>query len=66
MSRDLLEWIRSELISQPAVLPLVEPVLNAARQTWGGETVYVRAPSRQTVTRRTLQRRQQVERAHGL
>lgn len=58
MSCDLLDWIRTELQSQPTVLPLVEPVLRQARQTFGGDRVYVRAPERQTVTRRTLQRRQ--------
>jgi len=61
MSRDLLDWIRTELKSQPAALAQVDPVLNAARQTWGGERVYLprRSPEqRQHVTRRTLQRRQ--------
>lgn len=64
MSRDLLDWIRAELAaSQPAALPMVESVLNQARETWGGDTVYVRAPERQrVVTRRTLQRRHQMER----
>lgn len=63
MNRDLLDWIRTELQSQPAVLPLVEPVLNHARRLWGGDTVYVprRPPEqRQQVSRRTLQRRQRV------
>lgn len=61
MSRDLLDWIRTELSKTPAALALVEPVLNAARQTWGGERVYLprRSPEqRQQVSRRTLQRRQ--------
>ncbi len=54
---DLLDWIRSELQSQPAVLPLVEPVLASARRTWGGDTVYIRTESR-PLSRRTIQRRQ--------
>lgn len=60
MNCDLLDWIRMELQSQPAVLAAVEPVLTHARQTWGGDTVYVRTRSpeqRQQVSRRTLQRR---------
>mgnify|MGYP003587549792 CR=1 FL=1 len=57
MSRDLLDWIRTELARTPAVLPLVEPVLNQARQTFGGDTVYVRQEKRK-VTTRTLQNRQ--------
>ena len=61
MSRDLLDWIRTELKSQPAALAQVDPVLNAARQKWGSDTVYIprRSPEqRQQVSRRTLQRRQ--------
>lgn len=61
MSHDLLEWIRTELQSQPGVLPLVEPLLHRARQTFGGDTVYIprRSPTqRQHVSRRTIQRRQ--------
>jgi len=61
MNCDLLDWIRSELQSQPAVLASVEPVLHQARHTWGGDTVYIprRPPEqRQQVSRRTLQRRQ--------
>ena len=61
MNCDLLDWIRAELAAhEPAALPLVESVLNHARQTFGGDTVYVRARSpeqRQQVSRRTLQRR---------
>lgn len=67
MNCDLLDWIRTELAArQPAALAMVEPVLNQARETWGGDTVYVRAPERQrVVTRRTQQRRHQMERACG-
>lgn len=57
MSHDLLDWIRTELQSQPAALAMVEPVLNQARQTFGGDTVYVRQEKRK-VTTRTLQNRQ--------
>ncbi len=61
MNSDLIEWIRAELAKIPSALPLADPVLTAARQTWGGDKVYIRIP-RQTVSRRTLQRRQQVAR----
>ena len=57
MSHDLLDWIRTELQSQPAALALIDPVLNQARQTFGGDTVYVRQEKRK-VTTRTLQNRQ--------
>ncbi len=68
MPCDVLDWIRAELSRQPAVLPLVEPVLNQARQTWGGDRVYIplrSAQQRQTVSVRTLQRRQRTERVCG-
>ena len=67
MSRDLLDWIRTELARTPAVLPLVDPVLNQARQTFGGAKVYLprRPPQqRQQVSSRTL-RRHRAERACG-
>lgn len=54
---DILEYIRNALTADSTTLQRLEPVLAQARQTFGGETVYVRAPERQTVTRRTLQRR---------
>lgn len=64
MSQDLLDWIRAELIkAQPAVLEAVEPVLRRARLTYGGDTVYVRTPRPEVVSRRTVQRRLRAERA---
>lgn len=54
---DVLSWIRNALSQDPAILASVEPVLARARQTYGGDTVYIRATDRQKVTRRTLQRR---------
>lgn len=74
MNCDLLDWIRTELAaSQPAALPMVESVLNQARQTWGGDTVYLRryrpagpdtrtVAQRHNVTLRTAQRWQRTER----
>jgi len=59
MSTDVLEWIRQQL--DPPTLVRVEPILNMARQTWGGDTVYIPRRSmeqRQIVSRRTVQRRQ--------
>ena len=64
MSQDLLDWIRAELAaSQPAALEAVEPVLHRARLTYGGDTVYVRTPRPEVVSRRTVQRRLRAERA---
>lgn len=57
MSTDILTWIRDALSQEPAILARVEPVLDRARQTYGGDTVYIRTTERQHVTRRTLQRR---------
>lgn len=57
MSRDLLDWVRAELARTPAALALAEPVLDQARQTFGGDTVYIRQEKRK-VTTRTLQNRQ--------
>ena len=62
MSHDLLDWIRTELQSQPAALALIDPVLNQARQTFGGDTVYVRTPRKEPLSRRTVQRRLRAER----
>ena len=60
MNRDLLDWIRTELaVCQPAALTVVEPVLNRARQMWGGDRVYVRALRPAAMSRRTMYRRQQ-------
>lgn len=68
MHCDVLEWIRTELATrQPAALAAVEPVLNQARQTWGGDTIYIplRSPQqRQNISSRTL-RRQRAERVSG-
>jgi hypothetical protein len=57
---DILEFIRNALTADATTLQRLEPVLAQARQTYGGDRVYVRAPERQTVTRRTLQRRQRI------
>lgn len=55
---DILEYIRAALTSDPHTLAQVEPVLRQARQTYGGDTVYIRARDpRATPTRRTIQRR---------
>lgn len=54
---DLITWIRDALRQDPSTLARVEPILHQARQTYGGETVYIRTTERQKVTRRTLQRR---------
>lgn len=63
MTPDLIDWIRAELAArQPDAVPLVDPVLQHARQTWGGDTVYLRQapqPKTQKVTTRTLQRQRQ-------
>lgn len=60
MNCDLLDWIRTELQSQPAVLAAVEPVLHQARQTWGGDTVYVRRSRPTGPDSRTIAQRCQV------
>mgnify|MGYP001005790145 CR=1 FL=1 len=55
---DILEYIRAALADKPGALMDVEPVLRQARQTYGGDTVYIRARDpRTTPTRRTIQRR---------
>lgn len=54
---DLLTWIQTALTGQPLTPQAVEQTLVRARQTYGGETVYIRASERQKVTRRTLQLR---------
>jgi len=64
MSVDLLDWIRNELAaSQPAALEIVESVLRRARLTYGGDTVYVRTPRPEAISRRTVQRRQRATRS---
>lgn len=55
---DILEYIRAALITAEPLTPAhVEHAIQQARKTWGGDTVYVHTLPRQTVTRRTLQRR---------
>jgi len=57
---DILEYIRAALAPDMQTLARVEPILNQARQAYAGETLYIPkrdAQQRQTVTRRTLQRR---------
>ena len=54
---DILEYIRAALADKPAALLDVEPVLRQARQTYGGETVYIRQRDPARPTRRTVQRR---------
>lgn len=67
---DILDYIRDKLAAQPGALAAAEPALLAARQTFGGDTVYVRLPrardlspgsvrdiaARNKVSRRTAQR----------
>lgn len=55
---DILEYIRAAFADQPTTLMDLDPVLRQARHTYGGETVYIRAPERIKVTRRTTQNRQ--------
>lgn len=54
---DLLDAIRAALVPDPPALAQVEPVLEQMRQRYGGDTVYIRAPERCYVTKRTIQRR---------
>ena len=54
---DLLDAIRAALVPDPPALAQVEPVLEQMRQRYGGDTVYIRAPERCHVTKRTIQRR---------
>lgn len=58
---DILEYIRAALVSDPRTLAQVEPVLHQARQTYGGDTVYIRARDpNEPRTRRTVQRRMRI------
>ena len=41
---DILEFIRNALTADATTLQRLEPVLAQARQTYGGDRVYVRAP----------------------
>ena len=52
---DLLDAIYAALTQAPTVLAQVEPILQQMRQTYGGDTVYIRTPARRPTTR-TLQR----------
>lgn len=63
-SPDILEFIRNALTADATTMQRLEPVLAQARQTYGGDTVYVRTPRPETVSRRTLQRRSRVARAN--
>lgn len=55
---DLLDYLRAALTAPEPLTPdNVEQALQHARQTWGGETVYIRNHDRVRPTRRTLQRR---------
>lgn len=55
---DILEYIRAALITaEPLTITLVEQTIKDARRTYGGDTIYIRAPARDRVTRRTLQNR---------
>lgn len=54
---DIIDYIRKQLTTAPALLAQVEPVLRNARQVYGGDTVYVRTREPAPPTRRTLQRR---------
>ncbi len=54
---DVLTWIQTALTRQPLTPQAVEQTFVQARQTYGGETVYIRALERQKVTRRALQLR---------
>lgn len=51
---DLLDAIHAALSPDPTVLKQVEPVLQQIRQTYGGDTVYIRAPAR-PLTKRAQQ-----------
>ncbi|HOW75599.1 MAG TPA: hypothetical protein PK959_06665 [Candidatus Competibacteraceae bacterium] len=56
---DLLDAIRGAFsAADPALLTQIEPVLTQMRQLYGGDTVYIRAPERIKITRRTLQNHQ--------
>lgn len=54
---DLLDAIRTALSQNSPVLAHIEPVLEQMRQTYGGDTVYIRAPAHCKITRRAMQQR---------
>lgn len=59
---DILDYIRQKLAAAPDLLASVEPVLRDARQTYGGDRVYIcasdpnRPPCRRTIQRRNALR----------
>lgn len=57
MPADVLDFVRQALLGQPLTPALVEHTLTEARQVYGGETVYIRTPSRLKVSRRARQLR---------
>lgn len=56
---DILEYLQAALTGseEPLTPARVEQTIQRARQTYGGDTVYVRAFRQQSITRRTMQRR---------
>ena len=59
---DILDYIRAKLTTRPLTPEAVESALSEARQTYGGDTVYVRQsrsrdPLSGTVTRNKVSRR---------
>lgn len=55
---DIIDYISAELTtSEPLTQKRVEQTIKKARQTFGGETVYIRMNPPVRVTRRTLQKR---------
>jgi hypothetical protein len=56
---DILEYIRAALATNEPLTPAhVEQTIERVRQTFGGDTEYIRARDpRATPTRRTIQRR---------
>lgn len=54
---DIIDYIRAKLATQPNILREIDPILGEARAAYGGDEVYIRKPIRQTVSRRTIQRR---------
>jgi hypothetical protein len=39
---DLIDWIRDRMAAYPDLLPVVEPILKAARDEYGGDQQYVK------------------------
>ncbi|HCB15023.1 MAG TPA: hypothetical protein DEP36_15865 [Gammaproteobacteria bacterium] len=58
MTGDILDYISAALTTpEPMTQDRVEQTIKKARQTFGGETVYIRMKPPVRVTRRTLQKR---------